>query len=118
MRDEPLFFFILGCGEDTEQREPEDPRPPEVVNVSVKNGAAIPGNASITVTFNKKMKSAKISIHGASGTIFFDPSRKTAMWTPSRNIPPGENMLTVTGIDMLGQRLEGFEPIRFTAAEG
>jgi hypothetical protein len=71
---------MLGCGEDPVGEEPGPP--PKVVDATVKEGASIPSNAIIIMTFDKKMGSVHNSTtaegkrHGCSSPIHRRGSRR------------------------------------------
>jgi hypothetical protein len=101
--------LMLGCEEEKEELIPLVP--PKVVNTNPKEGDKIRGNASIIATFSKKMKFAEISVSGAEGVTTLKDA--TAVWMPSQPMSPGTYTLMITGADMSGQELVGFEPITF-----
>lgn len=117
---------MLGCGEEPIQEEPGPP--PKVVDATVKEGASIPSNAIITMTFDEEMGSVDISVSCTAGATELDNSRREATWvfkpySPPGfemlpwalwcDIPPGPHTLMVTGKDMFGQELQEFTPINF-----
>jgi hypothetical protein len=108
-----MLIWIAGCGE--EEAEEEAGPPPSVDTVTLSEGQQIAGNASITVSFSKAVESADITVSGATGTVTGLPG-KTAIWTPSPDIPPGAHTLTITAEDSAGQGLDpAFTPVNFTA---
>jgi hypothetical protein len=107
-----MLIWLVGCGGDDDEEEDAGPAP-NVVSVSVAEGAQVAGNQSITVTFSKAVTSATITVTGAAGATTV--AGKVATWTPSGDIPPGAHTLTIDAEDSAGQALEGAVPVNFTA---
>ena len=106
-----MLLWIAGCGGDDDDDDEVGPAP-EVVSISVADGASIAGNASIVITFSKAMESVDVTVTGAAGTVAIDS--KVATWTPSADMSAGAHTLTGTGTDLEAQTVD-FGPVNFTA---
>jgi len=98
-----MVVVIVGCAKEEEEK---DTTPPKITSCSVTEGAKVPGNTIITITFDEKMKEATITVTGATGATALDPTGKTATWTPSPDMSVGAHKLTVTGKDVAGNNLD------------
>jgi hypothetical protein len=110
-----MVLMFIGCGGDDDD---DDALPePTVTNISVTEGAEVAGNATITVTFSRKVDdgNVSISVSGAAGAVTWDAAGKVATWTPSGNIPAGAHTLTVSGSAADDQAIGGTTSVNFTA---
>ena len=120
--------LMSGCDEDTAPLDQSLKQPLEVVSVAPPGGW-ISLNSTVTVTFNNAMELVRIYIldpspptHPCStltGVTVFTGG-KTATWCVGGEwgvpVPQIEIALMVSGTDIFGQELEGYEPISFTVA--
>jgi methionine-rich copper-binding protein CopC len=109
-----MVLMFVGCGgDDEEEALPE----PTVTAISVTEGSSVAGNATIQVTFSRKVDdgSVTIAVSGATGAVTWDAAGKTATWTPSGDMPAGAHTLTVSGTAADGQTIGGTTSVNFTA---
>ena len=111
-----MLIWLAGCGGDDEEEEDLGPAP-EVTSISVAEGGAIAANASISVTFNKKVDdgSMAIAVSGATGAVTWDAAGKVATWAPAPDMSEGAHALSVSGSDAGGQDLKEAKTVNFTA---
>jgi hypothetical protein len=118
-----LIFLLWGCGQD-----PDAEIVPKVVSVTPGDGGSMADNGTITVIFNKEMKSVKISVSDyENAATDLSEDKTAATWHPlTHKIPcgdktievvdplsPGMHTLIVTGVDKYGNKLEEFTTISF-----
>jgi hypothetical protein len=90
-----MVFIMIGCGGDEE----EEVVAPTLVSTSPAAGGEIAANGSITITFDKSMKS--VTVNGTAATV----SGKTAVWKPAADLTPGAVTLTIEGTSADGGKL-------------
>jgi hypothetical protein len=82
-----MVFIMIGCGGEEETTVVA----PTLVSTSPAAGGEIAANGSITITFDKSMKS--VTVNGTAATV----SGKTAVWKSATDLTPGPVTLTIDG---------------------
>jgi hypothetical protein len=110
-----MVLMFIGCGGDDDD---DDALPePTVTAISVTEGSSVAGNATISVTFSRKVDdgSVTVAVSGAAGAVTWDAAGKVATFTPSGDMPAGAHTLTVSGSAADGQAIGGTTSVNFTA---
>jgi len=92
-----LIWGITGKRPDKVKDETSQDRPKvKLVSTIPATGGEIAANSSITVTFDKAMKS--VTVNGSAATV----SGKTAVWKSATTLTPGPVTLTIDGTSIDG----------------
>jgi cytoskeletal protein RodZ len=111
-----MLFWLIGCGGDDDEEEDKGPAP-SVASVSVASGQEVSSNATITVSFSKKMNAASVSItlNGAPAAATADATGKMFTFTPGAALEGQSVTLAIQGEDDFKQALDpAYVPITFT----
>jgi hypothetical protein len=97
-----MVFVMVGCGGDEEEGD-KDTTAPSLVSSNPASGSNIAANGTVSMVFSEAMK--EVTVAGAAGTVALAGDGKSAVWTPTGEIPVGSTTLTINGSDKAGNAL-------------
>jgi len=97
-----MVFIMVGCGSSSDDTN-KDTTAPTLISTTPATGANIAANGTISMVFSEAM--GEVTVAGAAGTVALGADGKTAVWTPTGNIPVGTATLTINGKDKAGNAL-------------
>jgi hypothetical protein len=96
-----MVFIMVGCGgDDTGEK---DTTPPTLVSTIPATGSNIAANGTVSMVFSEAMK--EVTVAGAAGSVALGADGKSAVWTPTGEIPAGTATLAINGSDKAGNSL-------------
>jgi len=97
-----MVFIMVGCGGSDDEGD-KDTTAPTLVSSTPATGASIAANGTVSLVFSEAMKD--VTVAGAAGAVALGADGKTAVWTPTGNMPTGNVTLTIGGSDKAGNAL-------------
>jgi len=97
-----MVFIMIGCGSDDTDKD-KDTTAPTLLSTTPATGATIAANGTVSMVFSEAMK--EVTVAGAAGTVALAGDGKSAVWTPTGEIPVGSTTLTINGSDKAGNAL-------------
>jgi|SaaInl4_135m_RNA_FD_contig_31_1403545_length_2067_multi_7_in_0_out_0_2 hypothetical protein len=111
-------LLFISCDSDSGALDGGDIDPPTVLSTSPAKDAVVPATATVQVVFSEDVDAASavdgVSVIGVSGTVVYDPTTRTAEFSPDEPFAAGAYTLSVKRVrDMAGNLMVGAETVSF-----